>query len=78
MTRTYKYDELKPQPILKALVRPCIIRFGTRLNVFTETLIGRVKKAIHLKLQPDNNNRDSEIEFPEPWKPHDQTTAADW
>ena len=28
-----------------------------------------------IKLHHDNINRDSGIEIPEPWQPHDQTTA---
>ena len=38
-TGTYNYHEVKPQPILNAIVTPGIIRFGTRLSLFTETLI---------------------------------------
>ena len=29
----------------------------------------RVKEAIHLRLHPNNINRDSEIEIPEAWMP---------
>ena len=38
-TGTYNYHEVKPQPILNAIVTPGIIRFGTRLSLFTETVI---------------------------------------
>ena len=38
-TGTYNYHEVKPQPVLNAIVIPGIIRFGTRLSLFTETLI---------------------------------------
>ena len=38
-TGTYNYHEVKPHPILNTLVTPGIIRFGTRLSLFTETLI---------------------------------------
>ena len=33
------YHEVKPQPILNAVVTQGIIRFKTRLSLFTETLI---------------------------------------
>ena len=36
---TYNYDEVKPHPILNEAVTPGIIRFETRLSLFTETLI---------------------------------------
>ena len=35
----------------------------------------RAKNTIYLKLHHDNIDRDSGIEIPEPWQPHDQTTA---
>ena len=38
----------------------------------------KAKETIHLKLHDDNINTDSGIEIPEPWQPHDQTTAAEW
>ena len=31
--------------------------------------IRRVKEAIHIRLHPDNINRDNEIEIPEAWMP---------
>ena len=36
-TGTYNYHEVKPHPILNAVVTPGIIRFGTRLSLLTET-----------------------------------------
>ena len=38
-TGTYNYHEVKPHPILNAVVTPGIIRFGTTLSLFAETLI---------------------------------------
>ena len=38
-TGTYNYYEVKHQPTLNAVVTPGIIHFGTRLRLFTETLI---------------------------------------
>ena len=38
-TGTFNYHEVKPHPILNTVVTPGIIRFGTRLSLFTETLI---------------------------------------
>ena len=38
-TGTYNYHELKPQPIVIAVVTLGIIHFGTKLSLFTETLI---------------------------------------
>ena len=34
----------------------------------------RVKEAIHIRLHPNNINRDSGIEIPEAWDAHDQKT----
>ena len=38
-TGTYNYHEFKPQPIVNAVVTLGIIHFGTKLSLFTETLI---------------------------------------
>ena len=53
---------LRPQPFQNMLTSSDIIRFGTRLNLLTETHIGT-------RLHPNNINRDSGIEIPEGWMP---------
>ena len=37
----------------------------------------RVKEAIHIRLRPNNINRDSEIEIPEAWILRSESTTAD-
>jgi len=37
----------------------------------------RVKEAIHIRLHPNNINRDSEIEIPEAWYLQSKSTSAD-
>ena len=39
----------------------------------------RVKKAIHIRLHPNNINRDSGMEIPEAWMPRSKnTTTGEW
>ena len=41
-----------------------------RLSLLTETRIGTpIKEIIHIRLHPENINRDSGIEIPEAWMP---------
>jgi len=40
-----------------------------RSSLLIEFLTGRVKEAIHVRLHPNNINRDSGIEIPEAWIP---------
>ena len=73
-------DVLRTQPFQNLLTSPNIIRFGTMLNLLTETHIGTpvgLKKAIHIRLHPNNINRDSGIEIPEEWTPTIKQTTAD-
>ena len=55
---------------LNTPIRPGIIRSGMKLSLLTKTLYScRVKEAIHIRLHPNNINRDSGIEIPEAWMP---------
>ena len=57
----------RPPPFLNTPTRPAAIRFGTRSNPYWYT--SRVKEAFHIRLHPNNINRDSGIEIPEAWMP---------
>ena len=70
--------EPNPPPFQNTAMRRATIRSGMRLSLLTETHIGtpdphwytrRVKEAIHIRLHPDNINRDNGIEIPEAWMP---------
>ena len=55
----------RPPPFLSTPTRPAIIRFDRDPHSYTR----RVKEAIHIRLHPENINRDSGIEIPEAWMP---------
>ena len=54
------------------IIRPDIIRPGTRLSLLTETLTGTLvqsNRATHIRLHSNNINKDNGIEIPEAWMP---------
>ena len=68
LIRIYGFHELKLWPFLNMPIIPGSIRSGTKLSLLTEAVTGllcRVKEAIHIRLHPNNINRDSGIEIPE-------------
>ena len=57
-----------------SLTKQGIFLFGKKLSLLIVILTGthvqcRVKEAIHIRLHPNNINRDSGIEIPEAWIP---------
>ena len=54
-------------------MRPCIVPSVTKLSLLTETRTGtltrRVREAIHIRLHPNNINRDGGTDIPEAWMP---------
>ena len=72
--RIYGFHELKKLwPFLNTPIRPGIIHSGMKLSLLTETLTGTLvelrRLSIHIRLHPNNINRDSETEIPEVWMP---------
>ena len=67
----YGFHEPKPQPFQKTPVRPDIICFGTRTFIDRNPhwYPSRVKEDIHIRLHPNNMNRDSETDISEAWIP---------
>ena len=62
----YSFHELKLRPFLNTPIRPGIIQLIDRNHRWYPH---RVKEAIHIRLQPNNVNRDNGIEIPEAWMP---------
>ena len=58
------FHEPKLQPFQKTSMRPDIIFFGTRKFIDRDphSYPSRVKEDTHIRLHPNNINRDSEIE----------------
>ena len=67
----YGFHELKLRPFLNTPIRPGIIRSGTKLSLLTETLMHCMvlsyMESVHMRLHPNNINRNSGIENPEAW-----------
>ena len=66
------YDSPVPRPpsFLSTPTRPAVICFGTRKKFIdrgSHWYTSRVKEAIHIRLHPNNINRDSGVEIPEAW-----------
>ena len=65
----YGFHELKLRPFLNMPIIPGIIRSGPKLSLLITqpslVLLCRVKEAIHIRLHPNDVNRDSGIEIPE-------------
>ena len=62
----YSFHEPKPQSLQKTPMRPDIIYLGTRKFIDRDPhwYPNRVKEDTHIRLHPNNINRDSEIEMP--------------
>ena len=67
----YSFHEPKPQSLQKTPMRPDIIYLGTRKFIDRDPhwYPNRVKEETHIRLHPNNINRDSEIEISEAWMP---------
>ena len=65
----YSFHEPKPQSLQKTPMRPDIIYLGTRKLIDRDPhwYPNRVKEETHIRLHPNNINRDSEIEISEAW-----------
>ena len=62
-TGIYGFHELKPQPF------PEDEALSAKGRVYPYLYSRRVKEAIHIRLHPNNINRESGIEIPEVWMP---------
>ena len=67
----YGFHASKPQPLQKTPMRPDIICLGTRKFIDRDPhwYPCRVKEDTHIRLHPNNINRDSGIEISEAWMP---------
>ena len=71
-TGIYESPIPRPPSFLSTPTRPAIIRFWNEVTFIdrdSHWYTRRVKEAIHVRLHPNNINRDSGIELPEAWMP---------
>ena len=71
-TEIYGLLVRKPPQFRNTLTKRGIFLFGKKLSLFDRDphwYTRRVKEAIHIRLHPNNINRDSGIEIPEAWIP---------
>ena len=71
MTETYGLLVLRPLRFRSTLTKRDIFLFGARLSIYRypHWYTRRVKEAIHIRLHPNNTNRDGGINIPEAWIP---------